>query len=85
MNEILDDQSKFKRLGPVSSNDNIARIKSRLQKRLLDLVTADLIPKWMYDAIRPTGLQRPRVRFADNTQRRHSALPYTVYDRFVPL
>ena len=61
MNEILDDQSKFKRLGPVSSNDNTTSIESRLQKRLLDLVKADLMPKWIYDAIRPTGLQRLRM------------------------
>ena len=54
MNKILDDQSKFRRLGPVSSNDNTASIESRLQKRLLDLVKADLMPKWIYDAIRPT-------------------------------
>ena len=59
MNKILDDQSKFRRLGPVSSNDNTASIESRLQKRLLDLVKADLMPKWIYDAIRPTGSQRP--------------------------
>ena len=39
MSEILDDQSKFKRLAPVSS------IESRLQKRLLVLVKADLMPK----------------------------------------
>ena len=45
LNEILDDQSKFKRLGPVSSNDNTASIESRLQKQLLDLVKADLMPK----------------------------------------
>ena len=55
MNEILDDQSKFKGLGPVFSNDSTASIESRLQKRLLDLVKADLMPKWIYDAIRPTG------------------------------
>ena len=36
-NEILDNQSKFKRLGAVSSNDNTASIESHLQKRLLDL------------------------------------------------
>ena len=35
MNEILDDQSKFKRLGPVSNNDNTVNIESRLQKRCL--------------------------------------------------
>ena len=61
MNKILDNQSKFRRLGPVSSNDNTASIESRLQKRLLDFVKADLMPKWIYDAIRPTGSQRPRM------------------------
>ena len=61
MNEILDDQSKFKRPGPVFSNDNTASIESRLQKRLLDLVKADPMPKWIYDVIRPTGSQRPRI------------------------
>ena len=61
MNKILDDQSKLKRLGPVSSNDSTASIESRLQKRLLDFVKADLMPKWICDAIRPTGLQRPRM------------------------
>ena len=61
MNKILDDQSKFKRPGPASSNDNTASIESRLQKRLLDLLKADLVPKWIYDAIRPTGSQRPRM------------------------
>ena len=30
MNKVLDDQSKFKRLGPVSSNDSTASIESRL-------------------------------------------------------
>ena len=61
MNEILNDQSKFKRLGPVSRNDNTASIESRLQKRLLDLVKVDHMPKWIYDAILPTGSQRPRM------------------------
>ena len=61
MNEILDDQSKFKRLGPLLSNDNTTSIESYLQKRLLDLVKAHLMPKWIYDAIRPTGLQSSRM------------------------
>ena len=61
MNKILDDQPKFRRLGPVSSNDNTASIESRLQKRLLDLAKADLMPKWIYDAIRLTGSQRLRM------------------------
>ena len=61
MNDILYDQSKFKRLGSVSSNDSTTSIKLRLQKRLLHLVKADLMPKWIYDAIRPTGSQKPRT------------------------
>ena len=67
MNEILDDQSKSKRLCPVSSNDSTASIESRLQKRLLDLVKADLMPKWIYDAIRPTGSKRPPMYGLPNT------------------
>ena len=61
MNKILDDPSKFERPTSVSSNDNTASIESRLQKRLLDFVKADLMPKWIYDAIRPIGSQRPRM------------------------
>ena len=76
MNKILDDQSKLKRLGPVSSDDNTASIESRLQKRLLDLVKADLMPKWI--------AKTSNVWFAENTQRRHSTSPNTFYDRFVP-
>ena len=58
---ILDDPSKFKKLGPTSSNDNTANIKSKLQKRLLELFKEDSIPKSLYQNIRPTGSQRPRM------------------------
>ena len=51
VNDTLDDQSKFKRLSPVSGNDITASIKSCLHKRLLNLVKADLVPKGIYDAI----------------------------------
>ena len=34
---ILDDLSKFEKLGPTSSNDNTANIEPKLQKRLLEL------------------------------------------------
>ena len=72
--EILDDQSKFKRLGPISSNDNTASIELRLQKRLLDLVKADLMPKWIYDGIRPTGSQRPRMYGLPKTYKEGTSL-----------
>ena len=42
---ILDDPSKFEKLGPTSSNDNTANIESKLQKRLLELFKEDSIPK----------------------------------------
>ena len=74
MNKIPDDQSKFKRLGPVSSNDNTASIQSHLQKRLLDLVKADLMPKWIYDAIPPTRSQRPRMYSLPKTHKEGTPL-----------
>ena len=74
MNEILDDQSKFKRLCPVSSNSNTGSIESRPQKRLLDLFKADLMPKWVYDAIRPTGSQIPRMYDLPKTHKESTPL-----------
>ena len=61
MQVILDDLSKFVKLGPASSNDNTAIIESKLQKRLLVLFKEDSIPKSLYQNIRPTGSQRPRM------------------------
>ena len=57
---ILDDPSKFEKLGPTSSNDNTANIESKLQKCLLELFK-DSIPKSLYQNICPTGSQRPRM------------------------
>ena len=74
INEILVDQSKFKRLSHVSSNENTASIESRLQKRLLDLVKADLMPKWIYDAIRSIGSQRPRMYGLPKTHKESTPL-----------
>ena len=42
---ILDDPSKFEKIGPTSSNDNTANIELKLQKRLLELFKEDSIPK----------------------------------------
>ena len=60
-NKIFEGQSKFLMVGPVSNNDSTTYIESRLQKRLFDLVKADLMPKWIYYPIRPTESQRPRM------------------------
>ena len=74
LNNKIHDQSIFKRLGPVSSNDNTASIELRLQKRLLDLVKTDLMPKWIYDAIRPTGSQRPQMYGLPKTHKERTPL-----------
>ena len=58
---ILDDPSKFEKLGPTSSNNNTANIKSKLQKRLLELFKVDSIPKSLYQNICPTRSQGPRM------------------------
>ena len=51
-----------------------ASIASRLQKRLLDLVKADLMPKWIYDAIRPSGSQRPGIYGLPKTHKEGTSL-----------
>ena len=61
MNNILHDETKFERVGPASTCDNTATIESRLQKRLLELFKAKLIPEDVYRFIRPTSYQRPRM------------------------
>ena len=57
-----------------NNNNNTANIKSRLQKRLLDLVKADHMPKWIYDAILPTGSQRPRIYGLPKTHKENTPL-----------
>ena len=61
MNSILQDETKFKRVRPASTCDNTAGRESRLQKRLLALFKAKLIPEEVYQSIRPAGSQRPRM------------------------
>ena len=74
ISEIFDDQSKFKVLEPVSSNDNTAKIKLRVQKRLLDVIQVDLVPRWIYNEIRPTGSQRRRMYNLSKTQKESTSL-----------
>ena len=77
MNKILDDQSKLKRLGLVSSNDNTTSIETRLQKRLLDLLKADLMPKWICDEIRLIGSQKPQMYGLPKTHK--EGTPFVLY------
>ena len=44
METILNDQSKFCSLGPALDNDNTVKIKSKIQRQLLQKHQNDLLP-----------------------------------------
>ena len=58
---ILSDVTKFECLGPVNEFDNTTQNETKLQRRLLQLVKSDDLPKTVYKVIRPIGSQRPRM------------------------
>ena len=58
---VLNDITKFFDLGPVTNKDNTAKIKSRIQRRLLQLRKESLISNQVYEAIQSTGSKRPRI------------------------
>ena len=60
MESILNHQSKFCRLRPAPDNDNTVKIESKI-RRLLQMHKDDLLPTGVYEVIRPTGSQRPRM------------------------
>ena len=61
MNSILENETKLLTLGPSSEKDNTSKIESLIQRRLLQLHKDDLLPANLYDLIRSTGSQRPRM------------------------
>ena len=58
---ILHDKEKFAKLGDVETQDNMAKLARKLQKRLLELVNSKVLATEIYDRIRPTGSQRPQM------------------------
>ena len=58
---ILSDVIKFECFGPVNEFDNAAQNESKLQRRFLQLVKSDDLPKTVYEVIRATVSQRPRM------------------------
>ena len=58
MNVTLDSQ-KFQKIGPGNKNDNTARIEG--QRRLLALTKENMLAKSVYEYIRPSGSQTPRM------------------------
>ena len=61
MNALLSDTSKFEMLGPVSTHDKTSKNEQTLQKYLLKLVKNGSLSHEVYNKIRPTGSQRPRM------------------------
>ena len=60
INVILNSQ-KFQEIGPVDTHDNTARIEGSIQRRLLTLLKSEALARSVYEAIRPSGSQRPRL------------------------
>lgn len=58
---ILNDVSKFRKLGPVELTDNTCKNEAKMQRRLLALFKKKVFCKDVYDRIRPSGSQRPRM------------------------
>ena len=61
METILSDTSKFEQLGPVKDFDKTASNETKIQRRLLQMVKDEDLPRNVYEVIRPTGSQRPRM------------------------
>ena len=61
MENILNDASKFECLGPAATADRTSTIETKLQNRLRELLNSEQLPKQVYDEVRPTGSQRPRM------------------------
>ena len=60
MHVILNSQ-KFQEIGSVDTHDNTARIEGSIQRRLLTLLKSEALARSAYEAIRPSGSQRPRL------------------------
>ena len=61
MNLILNDATKFQQIGPADTNDNIAKIEAKIQRRLLQLSNGGVMHESVYKEICPSGSLRPRL------------------------
>ena len=69
MGSILEDKTKFLNMSGVHLHDNTAKNEQKLQKRLLDLANQNILARDVYDRVRPTGSQRPRMYGLPKTQK----------------
>ena len=74
MDTLLHNAFKFENLCPANQNDNTAKIESQIERRLLELKKKNLIPARVYEAIRPTGSQLPRMYGFPKTHKKNVPL-----------
>ena len=61
MGSVLEDKTKFLNMGGVHLHENTAKNSQKLQKRLFDLANQNILARDVYDRLRPSGSQRPRM------------------------
>ena len=70
MMTILDDKSKFLRLGPCKEFDHTSKIERNLQSYLKQLMEAGEIIEEVFSKLRPVGSARPRMYGLPKTHKR---------------
>ena len=75
MNFILDDSSKFEKLSNVEESDNSLTIKKRIQRRLLELLNGNIIQQAIYNDIRLSSSQTPRLYGLPKTHKTNKFIP----------
>ena len=61
MMSILDDATKFRRLGPVGTHDRTSTIETSLNRFLAELRSAKEISDMVFESVKSTGATRPRM------------------------
>ena len=74
MYNILNGKTKFVNMGSVNLHENTAKNEQKLQKRFLHLVNQDILALGVYDRIRPTSSQRPRMYGVPKTHKDDTAV-----------
>ena len=74
MKVILSDSTKFKHLGGADKFDSTDKVESKIQRDLLKLVKRKELSRQVYESIRPSGSQRPRLYGLPKTHKENQPL-----------
>ena len=81
MFNIINDEIKFLKWGPVGDNLTIVKLEKRIFQILKYLVDKNKLSRENYNLIRPVGSIRPRLWFTKTTQSWYTSEAYTFYDK----